>query len=169
MSLSQKYDVCAEISKISMLFSHISYTPQPPIQCLLLQTFRSFSDDSSFVKSFWIEGWGNRKIDDDKCAKMQFLTISENWTNIYACCSFNSIIYNDCSVYIDSLDFPLIIYVTKIKQFHVSQFWHGTAWANFAVRGPSSLHKWRVAPFSKNLGLTFNWWGSCPQNYVNTN
>ena len=29
-------------------------------------------------------------------------------------------------LYIHSLDFALFIYVTKIRQFHVSQFWHGT-------------------------------------------
>ena len=29
-------------------------------------------------------------------------------------------------LYIHSLDFALIIYVTKIRQFHVSQFWHET-------------------------------------------
>ena len=37
-----------------------------------------------------------------------------------------------------SLDFALIMYVTKIRQFHVSQFWHGTG-PIFAVRGQSSL------------------------------
>ena len=29
---------------------------------------------------------------------------------------------NDCSVYVHSLYFPLMIYVTKIRQFHVSKF-----------------------------------------------
>ena len=58
--------------------------------------------------------------------KCHFLAISENWSYVYACCSFNSIIYNNFSVYIHSLDFPLIIYVTKIGQFHVSQFWSAT-------------------------------------------
>ena len=52
--------------------------------------------------------------------KYQFLAISEYWTNVYACCSFKLIINNECLVYIHSLDFVLIIYVTKIRQFHVS-------------------------------------------------
>ena len=66
--------------------------------------------------------------------KCHFLAISENWSNEYACCSFNSIIYNNFSVYIHSLDFPLIIYVTKIGQFLISNR------ANFNVRGPCSLN-----------------------------
>ena len=58
----------------------------------------------------------------NKCVRMLFIQI-------------------ECLVYIHSFDFALIIYVTKIRQFHVSQFWHGTVlnMANFAVRGPSSL------------------------------
>ena len=56
--------------------------------------------------------------------KCQFLAISEDWTNVYACCLFKLYINNECLVYIHSLDFALIIYVTKIRQFHVSQFWH---------------------------------------------
>ena len=58
--------------------------------------------------------------------KCQFLAISGDWTNVYACCSFKLIINNECLVYFHSLDFALIIYVTKIRQFHVSQLWHGT-------------------------------------------
>ena len=63
--------------------------------------------------------------------KCQFLAISEDWTNVYAYCSFKLISNNECLVYIHSSDFDLIIYVTKIRQFHVSQFWLGT--------GPISL------------------------------
>ena len=58
--------------------------------------------------------------------KWQFLAISEDWTNVYACCSFKIIINNECLIYIHRLDIFLIIYVTKIIQFHVSQFWHET-------------------------------------------
>ena len=43
-----------KISKISMLFSQISHTPQPLIQILTL--FRSIYDDSLSFKTFWIEG-----------------------------------------------------------------------------------------------------------------
>ena len=57
--------------------------------------------------------------------KCQFLAISEDWTNVYACCSFKLIINNECLVYIYSLNFALSIYVTKIRKFHISQFWHG--------------------------------------------
>ena len=52
--------------------------------------------------------------------KCQFSAISENWTNVYACCSCKSIINYECLVYIHSLDFPLIIYARKIRQFHIS-------------------------------------------------
>ena len=58
--------------------------------------------------------------------KCQYIAISEDWTNVYACCSFKLIINNECFVYIHSLDFVLIIYVTNIRQFRVSQFWHWT-------------------------------------------
>ena len=54
--------------------------------------------------------------------KWQFLAISENWTNIYVCCSCKLIIKlnNKCFVYIHSLDFSLIIYVRKIGLYHIS-------------------------------------------------
>ena len=57
--------------------------------------------------------------------KCQFLAISENWTNVYACFSFNLIINNECSVYIQ---FGLCsnYLCEKVRQFHVLQFWHGT-------------------------------------------
>ena len=47
--------------------------------------------------------------------KCQILAISEGWTNVYAWCSYKWIIDNECMVYIHSLDFALIIYVTKIR------------------------------------------------------
>ena len=46
--------------------------------------------------------------------------ISEKWTNVYACCSSELIINNECLVYIHSLDTPIITYVIKIGQFHIS-------------------------------------------------
>ena len=58
--------------------------------------------------------------------KCQFLAILEDWTNVYACCSYKLIINNECLVYIHRLDFALITHVTKIRQFHVSQSCHGT-------------------------------------------
>ena len=54
--------------------------------------------------------------------KCQVLAISEDGTNVYACCSFKIIINNEYLVYIYSLDFALIINVTIIRRFHVSQF-----------------------------------------------
>ena len=40
--------------------------PQPPIQFLLLQRVKGeFSDDSSYIRSFWIKAWGNRNFDND--------------------------------------------------------------------------------------------------------
>ena len=58
--------------------------------------------------------------------KCQFLAISEDWTNVYVSYSFKLIINNECLANIHSLDFALIIYVIKIRQFYVSQFWHAT-------------------------------------------
>ena len=115
-----------EISKISMLFSHtcISHMPQPPIQFLSLhvQTFRAFWDYFLYIKSFWTEWWGNWNIDDDKYAKIQIFSYIRKLTKLFACFSCKLIIKNECSVYIHSLDFPLIIYVTKIGWFHISYF-----------------------------------------------
>ena len=60
--------------------------------------------------------------------KCQFLAtcILGDWTNVYTCCSYKLIINNECLVYIHRLYFALIIYVTKIRQFYVSQSCHGT-------------------------------------------
>ena len=71
--LSQKFDFCVEISKISMLFSHIfTYTPTSnPCYYRLLEHFKMIFRK---IKSFWIEGWGNRNIDDYMCAKMPILS-----------------------------------------------------------------------------------------------
>ena len=52
--------------------------------------------------------------------KWQFLAKSENWKNAYAYCSSKSIDNNECLVYIHSMNFPLIIHVRKIIQFHIS-------------------------------------------------
>ena len=71
---------------------------------------------------------------------MTILAISEDWTIGYACCSFKLIIHNECLVYMHSLDFALIIYVTKIRQFHVSQIWHGTGPVSLFVVLALSLH-----------------------------
>ena len=63
-----------EICKNNVLFSHISHKPQAPIQFLLLQTLRAFYVDSSYIKSLWIVGCGDRYIDDEMYAKMQIFS-----------------------------------------------------------------------------------------------
>ena len=102
--------------------------------------------------------------------KCHFLAISENWSYVYACCSFNSIIYNNFSVYIHSLDFPLIIYATKIGKFHVSQFWSATGpispfvvlalWLKLAQRFWRRFLNFvnvfpKLSPLGKGLGPSF--------------
>ena len=75
--------------------------------------------------------------------RCQFLAISEDWTNVYACCSFKLFINNEFLVYFYSLDLALIIYVTNIRQFHVSQFWHVTGPISpFVV--PALLSSWGI-------------------------
>ena len=78
------------------------------------------------MKIFWIEGGATEILTMISVQKCQFSAISEDWTNVYACCSLKIIINNECLVCIHSLDFALIIYVSKIIQFHVLQFWQGT-------------------------------------------
>ena len=39
----------------------------------------------------------------------QFLAMSENLTNVQACCSSSLIFNNECVVFIHSFDFPLVI------------------------------------------------------------
>ena len=77
-------------------------------------------------KVFGSRGGGTEILPMISVQKCQFLAKSEDWTNVYAFCSFKFIINNECLVNIHSLDFALIIYATKIIQFHVSQFWHGS-------------------------------------------
>ena len=77
-------------------------------------------------KVFWSRGGATKILKMISVQKCQCFAKSEDWTNVYACCSFKLIINSECLVYIHSLDFAVIIYVTKIRKFHVSQFWHGT-------------------------------------------
>ena len=102
-----EYNFCVEISKISMLFSQISH-------------------ESWYIQRFWIQGWGNRNVDNDKCAKMPILSYIRRLNKCLFMLFIQIIINTKCLVYIYSLDFALIIYVTKIRQIHVSQFWHET-------------------------------------------
>ena len=125
-----------------MLFFHISNMPQPSIQFLLLQMVRVFQDDSLYIKTFWIEGWGNRNIDDDKCTKMPIFSYYQKIEQIYMpVVHANSLLTMDDLVYIHSFDFLLIIYVTKIGQSVPQFIILINNRANFAIRGPfQNLH-----------------------------
>ena len=57
---------------------------------------------------------------------------------MYACCSFKFIINNKFLVYIHILDSALIIFVTKIRQFPVSKFWHVSSFVVLALCLPRS-------------------------------
>ena len=61
-------------------------------------------------------------------------------------------------VYIHSLDFALIIDVSKIKQFHVSQFLHGTGLISpfLALKMSSSLEP--QGQFQPNLAQSIIKW-----------
>ena len=52
--------------------------------------------------------------------KCHFLAISENRTNVQVCCLCELIINNEFLEYFHSLEFSLIIYLTKNGQFHTS-------------------------------------------------
>ena len=80
--------------KIYMLFSH---TSQPRSKFCYYIRFVRFKIIFR-IPIFFIEGWGNRNIEDYTCAK----------TNVHAC-SYKVIIDNKCLVctYIHSLDFSL--------------------------------------------------------------
>ena len=98
--------------------------------------------NSLYIKSFWIEGWGNRNVDDDKRAKNANLRLYiENWTNVYACSSCKLFINNECLVYIHSLYFSVIIYVTKSVNKKAIQYFLIliSNKADFPVCGPSSF------------------------------
>ena len=51
--------------------------------------------------------------------KYQFSAKSESRTTVYACCPSKLCINNKCLIYINSLDFPLNIHITKIVQFRI--------------------------------------------------
>ena len=56
VSLLPKYNFCVEISILGMLFLHNSQVSQPPIQFLKPQTFRAFTKDSLYIKTFLDRG-----------------------------------------------------------------------------------------------------------------
>ena len=116
-----------------MLF--LKFHVRPPFDPIFFTTdvysvLRWFSVCQKFVD----REVGNRII----VQKWQLLAISEKWTSVLACCSCKLIINNECLVYVYSLEFPLIIYLTEIGHFHTSYLISNRA--DFAVRGPSSLH-----------------------------
>ena len=123
-----------QLAKLACYFLifHIPPTSDP----MLLQTFRVFSDDSSNIKSFGIEGWGNRNIDDDKCAKMPFFSCIRK-LNKCICLLFNHINYKPwlfgiysqfglSSNYLCNKNWTIPCFIILISNR-----------TNFAVRGPS--------------------------------
>ena len=71
-------------------------------------------------KLFRSRCWGIKILTMIDVQTCRFLAKSENWTNVYACCSCKFIISDECLVYMNSLDFPLNTLITKIVQFHNS-------------------------------------------------
>ena len=95
-----------------------------------LSIFRSF-----FVyQYFWIEGWGIEILTMIGVQKFQFLTKSENWTNVYTCCSCILIVwyiywqFGLSSKYSYNKNWTAPYFIKMIINR-----------ANFAVRGPTSL------------------------------
>ena len=110
-----------------------------------------FKMNLRILKVFWSRGGATEIMTMISVQKCQLLAISEDWTNVYACCSFKLIINNECLVYIYSFDFALIIYVTNIRQFHVSQFWLWT--------GPiSPFMALALSTRKSHLSLWLMWW-----------
>ena len=94
------------------IFSLISHTLQSPILCIF--------------KVYGLRGGTTEILTMISVQKCQFLAISANWTNVYTCCTCKLMINIDFLGNIHNLDFPLIIQATKIRQFHISQFWSAT-------------------------------------------
>ena len=118
-SLSQKYHFCAKLAWYSLIF-HIR--PNLRSNFYYYRCLKRFKMNLCISKVFGSRGGATEILTVISVQKCQFLAISEYWKIVYACCSFKLIINNECLVYIHSLDFALrlIIYVTKIRQFHVS-------------------------------------------------
>ena len=82
--------------------------PQPPIQYLLLQTFKTFLNNSLYKSNIFFgsrdgvtEGRANFKIYLNKC-------------------SYKLNINDECLVYVHRLNFPPRIHLTRFAQFHFS-------------------------------------------------
>ena len=104
-----------------MLFFHNSHTPQPPIQFFGNHThLERFKKILCISEIFGSRGGGIQILTLIGVRKCQFLAKSENLSNAYAYCSSKSIVNNEYLVYIHSLNFPLIIHITKIERFHIS-------------------------------------------------
>ena len=86
--------------------------PQPPIQYLLLQTFKTFLNNSLYKSNIFFgsrdgvtEGSANFKIYLNKC-------------------SYKLNINDECLVYVHRLNFPPRIHLTRFAQFHFSYLDH---------------------------------------------
>ena len=105
-------------------------------------------------QSLLIEGWVNRNIDDNRCEKMPIFSYIRIWNRCICRLLCKLIISNECLVYIYSLDFPLIIYLANIGQFHIF-FYFDQQQAEFAVRGPRPFPAKKPRLFSRTkLTLT---------------
>ena len=125
-------------NKISMLFFFIStFHIRPDLRSNFCYSRRlrleHFKMVLCILNVFWIEGWGSRNIDDEKCAKMPNFSCIKKVNTCLNCCSCKLIIYNEYLVYIYNLDFPLINWPIPYFIILISNR------ANFAVRGPRSL------------------------------
>ena len=121
-----------------MLFSHFSYfsyTPQPLIHFFYYRRLEHFKIILRISKVFGLRG-GATEI---RVTNGKFLAMSENFTNVYACCSCK-LIFNNEWIY---SQFGLSSnYNVKTKNWTIPYFIIFIIISNrdhFAVRGPSSF------------------------------
>ena len=89
----------------------------------LITPRRAFYEDSLYIQKIGSNGGSIEILTMISVQKCQFLAKSENWTIAYAYCSWKLTVYNECLVYVQSLDFPLIIHKTQIIGFDISWIW----------------------------------------------
>ena len=127
MSFSQKLYFCLKSSNLTCYFL-IFY-----ISSNLRSNFCYYSRLERFKMILRISnGWSNRNIDDDKCAKMPIFSYIIK-LNKCIC-----LLFMQFGIY-SQFGFPLFIYVTKINWTIPYFIILISNRANFAVRGPGSL------------------------------
>ena len=85
------------------------------------KTQNNQSINQLYIRIFLIEERGKRNTDE--CSNMPILSCIRKLNICFACCSCKLILNTKCFVYIDFLDFPLIINVTIIGEINISEFW----------------------------------------------